>query len=86
MTHLSIKEGLQKEICLIPVHETTGKTRTVEYRDGWHLEIYTHQGAYKDLIKLPPGNWQLIGLCSEVSEEVARGIVKQEKDSSRASC
>ncbi len=90
MTHLSIKEGLQKEICLVEVdpekywsyHIAQRAYRVkVDENNEWTdrkytvVEAYTKdQGHTWNSDELPNGAWQLIGLCSEVSEEVVRGI------------
>lgn len=71
MTHL--KEGLHKEIVLLK--ESAHLNLHIE---GNKIMWGTRRHGYFTK-ELPPGNWQLIGLCSEVSEEVARGIVTPHK-------
>ncbi len=74
MIHLSIKEGLQKEICLVEIDPFTKPFITNVQTDN--DLVYCEEGHCSYICTLPMGDWQLIGLCSEVSEEVAKGIVE----------
>ena len=42
--------------------------------------VYELDGKDDCTLKLPPGSYELIGLCRDISEEVWRGIVESKKE------
>ena len=44
---------------------------------------YKRNGFWDNPIRLPKGNYTLIGLCSEIGEEEAKGIVESQFDTYR---
>lgn len=48
---------------------------------GWYIPIWDNQAQDWDwdgsVIDLPPGNWRIIGMLSEVTEEMATTVVKE---------
>ncbi len=71
MINLSIKEGLQKEVCLIQVPEGSQVWWLSKHKTTLVIEKYD-----RSPVVLPDGDWQLIGLCSEVSEDIVNEIVE----------
>ena len=66
---------LRQEILLVGI--TSKKMKDCWINDDGFLVYLKKWGAYIERIeRLPPGSWKIEGICSEVGEDVWRGIVE----------
>lgn len=60
-------------ICIVPPKEGELIGGLKQYSDGWHLELF--KGAYLRLVKLPPGDWRIIGTTDTMGDKEWREVV-----------